>query len=115
MLNSFTATSELVFALILMLKRSLLINNKQIKNNIWSRDKFFGEQLYEKTIGIIGLGRLGQISSRIAKGFGMNVIAYDINKKIKIKNVKNVSLNYLLKKSVLVKVLTLTRILLEKV
>jgi len=99
LLNSFTATSELVFALILMLTRSLIKNYSQIKKNIWARDKYFGEQLHNKTLGVIGLGRLGNITSKIGNGFGMNVIGYDIKKNIKVRKVKNVSLSFLLKKS----------------
>lgn len=99
LLNTFTATSELVFALILILNRSLIVNYKQIIKNSWSREKFSGIQLFNKTLGIIGLGRLGKITSKIGQGFGMKVIGYDTNKKIKLKNVQNVSLSFLLKNS----------------
>ena len=44
----------------------------------WGRERYKGNQLHGKTLGIIGLGRLGQISARIGKGFGMSVIANDI-------------------------------------
>ena len=54
-------------------------------------EKFQGFQLLGKTLGIIGLGRLGKISANIGSGFGMKVIANDI-KKIKYKNIKMVSL-----------------------
>ena len=86
LLNSFTATSELVFALILMLNRSLIISHQQIINNSWTRDKFPGIQLFNKTLGIIGLGRLGKITSKIGHGFGMKIIGYDTNKKIRLKS-----------------------------
>jgi D-3-phosphoglycerate dehydrogenase len=104
LLNSFTATSELVFALILMLNRSLIINHQQIINNSWTRDKFPGIQLFNKTLGIIGLGRLGKITSKIGQGFGMKVIGYDTNKKIRLNNVKNVGLSFLLKNSDIVSI-----------
>lgn len=99
LLKRFTATSELVFCLILTFYRSLIKNVLAVKNGNWIRSKYKGWQLFEKTIGIIGLGRLGTITSKIANGFGMNVIAYDIDKSIKVKGVKNVSLKYLLKNS----------------
>jgi D-3-phosphoglycerate dehydrogenase len=65
----------------------------------WIRDKLTSRQLYGKTLGIIGLGRLGKITAKIANGFGMKVVGFDKNKKIKLNNVKNTSLNTLLKKS----------------
>lgn len=99
LLRRFTATSELVFGLILTLYRSLIKNTFAAKNGEWIRSKFKGWQLFGKTIGIIGLGRLGTITAKIAKGFGMKIIAYDINKNIKVKGVKNVGLEYLLKNS----------------
>ena len=57
---------------------------------------FEGNQLYDKTLGILGLGRLGKISSNIGKGFGMKVIACDPIKKYK--DVKMLSLEEVLKK-----------------
>ena len=99
LLKRFTATSELVFGLILTLYRSLIKNALAAKNGYWIRSKFKGWQLFGKTIGIIGLGRLGTITAKIAKGFGMKIIAYDTNKDIKVKGVKNVGLEYLLKNS----------------
>ena len=99
LLRRFTATSELVFGLILILYRSLIKNTIAAKRGHWIRSKYIGWQLFGKTIGIIGLGRLGTITSKIAMGFSMNVLAYDIDKSIKVKGVKNVSLKYLLKNS----------------
>ncbi len=98
LLNSFTATSELTFALLLALNRKLFLANKVMQYGNWPREKFIGNQLYNKTFGIIGYGRLGKISSKIAKGFGMKVIVNDI-KKIKSKNVKMVSIRTLFKES----------------
>jgi D-3-phosphoglycerate dehydrogenase / 2-oxoglutarate reductase len=98
LLDSFTATSELVFGLILNLNRKIILASADAKRGKWSREKFSGFQLKDKTLGIIGLGRLGKITAKIANGFSMNVIGYDLKKK-KLSNVKNVSLNYLFKKS----------------
>lgn len=98
LLQSFTATSEIVFGLILNLTRNIFVASQSVKKGIWARERLAGKQLYKKTFGIIGLGRLGRISAKIAKGFGMNVLAYDINKK-KIPGIKNVSFNDVLKKS----------------
>ena len=73
LLRRFTATSELVFGLILILYRSLIKNTIAAKRGHWIRSKYIGWQLFGKTIGIIGLGRLGTITSKIAMGFSMNV------------------------------------------
>ena len=99
LLNTFTATSELVFALLLFINRSLMQNYFSAISGSWIRDKFTARQLYGKTFGIIGLGRLGKITAKIANGFGMKVIGFDKNKTIKLNKVKNVSLNTLLTKS----------------
>ena len=94
LINNFTATSELVFSLILALNRKLIPSISEVKNGYWNREKFQGFQLLGKTLGIVGLGRLGKISANIGSGFGMKVIANDI-KKIKYSNVKMVSLKRL--------------------
>ena len=99
LLDTFTATSELVFALLLFINRSLVQNYFSAISGNWIRDKLTARQLYGKTLGIIGLGRLGKITAKIANGFGMKVVGFDKNKKIKLNNVKNTSLNTLLKKS----------------
>lgn len=98
LINKFTATSELSFCLLLSLLRKTINSFNDAKEGIWSRDKYVGSQLKDKTIGILGLGRLGKISARIAKGFQMNVIAHDI-KKVKVSGVKNVTFNNLIKSS----------------
>lgn len=96
LLNNFTATSELGFTLLLNLLRKIGKAHFDAINGNWSREKFKGSQLLNKTIGIVGYGRLGKISEKIAKGFGMNVLINDLQK---IKKKNSVSLNYLLKKS----------------
>ena len=99
LLDTFTATSELVFALLLMMNRSLVKNYFSAISGNWIRDKYPAFQLYNKTLGIIGLGRLGKITAKIGNGFGMKILGYDINKKIRLSKVKNVSLTTLLTKS----------------
>ena len=62
----------------------------------------FGMELFDKTIGIIGTGSIGEKSVKIAKGFSMNVVCYDIMKNIEIEEkykVKYVDLNTLCKLS----------------
>lgn len=98
LLNSFTATSELVFTLLLSLTRKIVPAYSDAKNGVWSREQYTGVQLYEKTFGILGLGRLGTISAKIANGFGMKVIAYDLQEK-NVKNVKMVDFETLASQS----------------
>ena len=81
LINTFTATSELAFTLLLSLLRNIVPAVSDAKKGLWSREKYSGRQLFGKNFGIIGLGRLGVIAAKIANGFGMNVLAYDIENK----------------------------------
>jgi len=78
LIRSFTATSELAFTLLLGLNRRLVEAVSATRNGDWARERYSGFQLQGKTFGVLGLGRLGTISARIAQGFGMNVIAFDV-------------------------------------
>jgi D-3-phosphoglycerate dehydrogenase len=77
LINSFSATSELAFGMLLALNRGIVPAQAQAKQGIWARERFTGFQLLGKTLGILGLGRLGKISARIGQGFGMKVIAHE--------------------------------------
>jgi D-3-phosphoglycerate dehydrogenase len=48
-----------------------------LQSGVWDKKKFTGVELSGKTLGVIGLGRIGRHVARIAKGFGMNIFAYD--------------------------------------
>ena len=98
LINSFTATSELAFTLLLSLIRKIVPASQDAKNGIWAREKYSGVQLFNKTFGIVGLGRLGKISAKIANGFGMNVIAHDTQEK-SLHGVKMVDLENLARES----------------
>lgn len=69
------AVAELTFALLLSVARKIPYLDDSTRNNKWIRST--GVELSGKTIGIIGLGAIGKIVARCAKGFNMNVIAYD--------------------------------------
>jgi len=71
------AATELTFALILGAARKVHEANNSVKRNEWDRKRFLGIQLYDKTIGIIGLGRIGSNVALRAKSFGMKILAYD--------------------------------------
>jgi len=98
LLNGFTATAEMAWALLLSCIRRLPAAFDCAKNGYWARERFTGFQLYNKTLGIIGLGRLGSMMASFGNGFNMNVIGYDTVEK-DIKGVKQVSLDDLLKSS----------------
>jgi D-3-phosphoglycerate dehydrogenase len=100
-LNSITGTAELAFLLTLALMRNFLPANKSATSYCWT-EKFRGHNLYEKTLGIVGLGRLGTMMAKYGKAFGMKVIVCDpyIDNKV-FKNIgcKKVTFGQLLKLS----------------
>ena len=69
--------AEFAFALLLSLIRKITKVTNSIKCNEFKAD-YTGVELYEKTIGIIGVGAIGSKSVRIAHGFGMNILCNDI-------------------------------------
>lgn len=71
------STAEQTFALILALSRNIHPAYQSLIEGRWDRKKFTGHQLGGKTLGIIGMGRIGQVVSGFAKAFGMNVVAFD--------------------------------------
>ena len=48
-----------------------------MKAGKWEKNKFMGTELYNRTLGVIGLGNIGRIVAERARGLGMRVIAYD--------------------------------------
>ncbi|NDJ85395.1 MAG: phosphoglycerate dehydrogenase [Chloroflexi bacterium] len=75
-INAISA-AEYAFALLLALARHIVPAHNQLADGLWDRDPFTGIELYNKTFGIIGLGRVGsQVASR-ALAFGMKLVAYD--------------------------------------
>ena len=78
-LTPITATSELTFGLILSLSRNIPAACKHVEENGWNRDKFRGTQLIGKTLGVVGLGRLGSQVARYGEAFGLKIMACDSN------------------------------------
>lgn len=94
--------AEFAFGLIFDVIRKISRAYMNLKNEHLDRDIYTGFELKDKNIGIIGTGAIGTQAVRIAKGFGMNVLAYDIYPKeelIEKYGVKYVSLDELLKES----------------
>jgi D-3-phosphoglycerate dehydrogenase len=71
------STAEHAFSLLLCVARKIPQADASLRSQKWSRKDFEGVELYNKTLGVIGMGRIGSELSRRAIAFGMRVIAYD--------------------------------------
>ncbi len=73
------AAGEHALTLMLALSRKLIVAHNSLKDGWWllDRKQQAGTQLYGKTLGLIGLGRVGQVVAQRAQAFGMTVLAYD--------------------------------------
>src|SRR5438270_2009486 len=71
------STAEHAFSLLLCVARKIPQADASLRAKKWSRKDFEGVELYNKTLGVIGMGRIGSELSRRAIAFGMRVIAYD--------------------------------------
>ena len=71
------STAEHAFSLLLCVARKIPQADASVRGGSWSRTNFQGVELYDKTLGIIGMGRIGSELSRRAIAFGMRVLAYD--------------------------------------
>src|SRR5436190_8812860 len=71
------STAEHAFSLLLNVARKIPQADASLRNKKWNRKDFEGVELYNKTLGVIGMGRIGSELSRRAIAFGMRVIAYD--------------------------------------
>lgn len=94
--------AEHTFTLILALSRKICQSWERTKKGDFSLDNLRGFDLKGKTLGIVGTGHIGRHVVRIARGFDMQVLAFDIKKDLKFARelgFKYVSLNYLLKNS----------------
>src|SRR5438445_2039535 len=71
------STAEHAFSLLLSLARNIARADATLKGGTWDRKNLEGVELYNKTLGIIGMGRIGSELSRRAITFGMRVLAFD--------------------------------------
>lgn len=71
------STAEHTFSMMLALSRNIPQADLSMKKGEWERKKFMGVELYGKTLGIVGLGRIGTEVAKRALSFGMKVIAFD--------------------------------------
>src|SRR5947199_6289262 len=71
------STAEHAFSLLLCVARKIPQADASVRGKNWDRKNLEGVELYNKTLGIIGMGRIGSDLSRRAIAFGMRVVAYD--------------------------------------
>jgi D-3-phosphoglycerate dehydrogenase / 2-oxoglutarate reductase len=71
------SVAELAMGQILALARHLAAADAAMKQGKWEKKKFLGEEIRDKTLGLAGLGRIGQEVARRATAFGMRIIAHD--------------------------------------
>ena len=68
---------ELTVALIISVSRKLSLADSHLKKGEWNRSQFLGNELYGKTLGIVGFGKAGRLVAEIMKSFGMSIVFYD--------------------------------------
>ncbi|MFQ5936598.1 MAG: 2-hydroxyacid dehydrogenase [Acidiferrobacterales bacterium] len=94
------SVAELVFASILTLSKKIAEFNAVMKNGGWKTSDFINvPELKGKTLGIVGYGNIGKVAARIARGFQMNLLAYDPHISVEDPDVSQVSLEELLQKA----------------
>ena len=71
------STAEHAFSLLLSAARKIPQADANVRSKNWDKKNFEGVELYNKTLGVIGMGRIGSELSRRAIAFGMRVVAYD--------------------------------------
>jgi D-3-phosphoglycerate dehydrogenase len=99
LLKTISSTAEHAFLLMLACLRKLPFAFNDVKRGRWHSAKWRGREAAGRTVGIIGYGRLGRIFARLARGFGMKVMASDPFRKIKDRWVEQVNLKELLKRA----------------
>ena len=71
------AVADHTFGLILSLARKIVFCDQSLRDNRWEHTKIMGIEIWQKTLGLIGLGAIGRCVALRAKGFQMKVVAYD--------------------------------------
>lgn len=103
------STAEHTFAMMASLMRNIPQAYQSVKNLEWKRNAFVGQELYGKSLGIVGLGRIGTELAKRAKIFGMNVLVFDpflTAERAKSLNVKNCTLDEVLEQADIISVHT---------
>ncbi|MFK8185118.1 MAG: phosphoglycerate dehydrogenase [Phormidesmis sp.] len=71
------AAAEHALAMMLSMSRYIPAANKTVKGGGWDRKAFMGVEVYKKTLGVVGLGKIGSHVATVARAMGMNLLAYD--------------------------------------
>jgi D-3-phosphoglycerate dehydrogenase len=75
--SNIVSAAELAIGLLLATARNIPAASSALKAGQWKRSKYTGTELYEKTMGIVGLGRIGVLVAQRLSAFGMEVVAFD--------------------------------------
>jgi D-3-phosphoglycerate dehydrogenase / 2-oxoglutarate reductase len=75
--SNIVAAAEHTLALMLALARNVPQAHASLTAGRWERSRFGGVEVYEKTLGVLGFGRIGQLVAARARAFGMRIVAYD--------------------------------------
>ncbi len=70
-------TAEHTSALLVSMARNVPQAHAKLQGGEWDKKSFVGVELNGKTLGVIGLGRIGKHVAKVARGFGMHIVAYD--------------------------------------
>jgi D-3-phosphoglycerate dehydrogenase len=71
------AAAEHALAMMLSLSRHIPDANQSVKSHEWDRKSFIGAEVYKKTLGVVGLGKIGSHVATVARAMGMKLLAYD--------------------------------------
>ncbi|WP_085505750.1 2-hydroxyacid dehydrogenase [Thalassobacillus devorans] len=105
-------TADLTFALLMTTARRLVEVSEVVRNGewkTWSPMAYTGQDIYGATLGIVGMGRIGEALAKRAKGFDMNILYYNRSRKIETENklgVKYVDFESLLSESDFICIMT---------
>lgn len=99
LLDQVTATAELAWALMLAASRKLPAAHNAAMQGHWARDRYRGRQLSGRTLGILGVGRLGKMMADYGRAFRMRVLGCDNNPRQKLGHVAYVDFKTLLAES----------------
>ncbi|MDP9133957.1 MAG: phosphoglycerate dehydrogenase, partial [Actinomycetota bacterium] len=75
--SNIVSAAELAVGLLIASARHIAPANASLRQGEWKRSRFTGVELYEKIVGVVGLGRIGVLVAQRLSAFGMQVIAYD--------------------------------------
>jgi D-3-phosphoglycerate dehydrogenase len=75
--SNIVSAAELAVALLLATARHVPQASHALKGGAWKRSKYTGTELFEKTVGVVGLGRIGVLVAQRLAAFGVSVVAYD--------------------------------------